>query len=180
MNRTRTTWIAALMFSLWGSAVQAVTVNAFMEEASQQCVFQTESAKVALQKSQMPEIRDFANQMISENAQLQDKLKALGQRLRMDVPTGLSLPGKAKRMRLESRDDSFDRIYIDGQAETLEQKVFLFKKEAMSSENPELKKFAADELPEVLKQEQTARNLQEKLKPSAGKLLPPQGEKNSR
>ena len=40
-------------------------------------------------------------------------------------------------------------------------------------ENPELKKFAADELAEVLRQEQTARSLPEKLKPSAGKFSPP-------
>jgi putative membrane protein len=165
-------WSVALVLGLCGSVAYAVTVNAFLEEAAQQSVFQTEGAKVALKKSQMPEVKDFANQMISKNAELYGKLKALGQQLNMNVPDEASLAGKAKQMRLESRDESFDRIYIDSQAETLEQKVFLFKKEAMSSEKPELKTFAEDALPDILKQEQTVKSLQNKLKPSAGKLTP--------
>ena len=69
-------------------------------------------------------IKYFAHRTISNNAQLQDKLKALGDRLRMDLHTELSLPGEAKQMRLKSQDDSFDRNYVDGEAGTLEQKVF--------------------------------------------------------
>ena len=179
MSLGRAKWLAALMFSLLGAMAQAVTINAFVEEASQQIAFQTESARVALEKSQTPEIRDFANKTITQNTQLYERLKDLGNRLRMDVPTEGSLSGKAKLMRLESRDDSFDRIYVASQAETLEQRVFLFKKEAMSSENRELKKFANDELPELLKQEQTVKALQEKLKTSAGKLSPPNNLKNN-
>lgn len=68
-------------------------------------------------------------------------------------------------MRLESREDSFDRIYIDSQMQALEQQVFLFKKEAMSSEKPELKWFAESALPDILKQERTVKSLQDKLKP---------------
>ena len=91
----------------------------------------------------------------------------------MDVPAEPSAAGKAKQLRLESRDESFDRTYIDSQAETLEQKVMLFKKEAMSSENPQLKAFAESALSGIEKQAQTAKALQEKLKPSAGKLIAP-------
>lgn len=46
----------------------------------------------------------------------------------------------------------------------------LFKKEAMSSENPQLKAFASAELPGIEKQAQKAKDLQEQLKPSAGAL----------
>lgn len=172
MIPNRAKWIAGVVLSLFGSMAYAVTVNAFLEEAAQQSVFQTEGAKVALQKSRMPQVQDFAQQMINRNAQFYGKLKALGEQLHMNVPTEASLAGKAKQMRLESRDESFDRIYIDSQAEALEQQVFLFKKEAMSSERPELKKFAADALPDILKQERIAKSLQDKLKPSAGKLTP--------
>ncbi|WP_312996262.1 hypothetical protein [Pseudomonas sp.] len=46
----------------------------------------------------------------------------------------------------------------------------LFKKEAMSSQNPQLKAFAEAALRGIEKQAKTARDLQEKLKPSAGAL----------
>ncbi|WP_408600452.1 DUF4142 domain-containing protein [Pseudomonas sp. PLMAX] len=172
MNSKRVKWIVAFGLSLCGAMANAITVNAFLEEAAQQSVFQILGANVALEKSQMPEVKSFAHQMIDKNEELYKKLKALGEQLHMEVPAEASLAGKAKQMRLESRDNSFDRIYIDSQAETLEQKVFLFKKEAISSERPELKKFAEDELPSILKQEQAAKRLQDQLKPSAGKLTP--------
>lgn len=69
-------------------------------------------------------IKDFAHRTISNKAQLQDKLKALCDRLRMDLHTELSLLGEAKQMRLKSQDGSFDRNHVDGEAGTLEQKVF--------------------------------------------------------
>jgi putative membrane protein len=166
-------WIIVLLFSALGSSFSyAVTLNAFVEEAAQQSLFQTDSAKIAMQKSQMAEVKDFASQMTSKNTELYSKIKALGTQLQMDVPVEPSVAGKAKIMRLESRDESFDRIYIDSQAEALEQKVYLFKKEAMSSENPQLKAFAKAALADILKQEQAAKALQNRLKPSAGALIP--------
>jgi putative membrane protein len=172
MIPNRAKWIAGLGLSLFRSVAYAVTLNAFMEEAAQQSVCQTESAKVALQKSQSQEVKDFAHQIIASKALLYGKLKTLGEQLHMNVPTEASLTGKAKQMRLESREDSFDRIYIDSQVRALEQQVFLFKKEAMSSEKPELKWFAESALPDILKQERTVKSLQDKLKPSAGRLRP--------
>lgn len=48
MNSNRVKWIVALGLCLCGAIANAVTVNAFLEEAAQQTVFQTEGAKVAL------------------------------------------------------------------------------------------------------------------------------------
>lgn len=108
--------------------------------------------------------------MIADHERFDKQIRQLGQSQQMAVPTESSVASKAKQLRLESRDDSFDRIYIDSQAETLEQKLMLFKKEAMSSQNPQLKAFAQSALPDIEKQAKTARDLQEKLKPSAGAL----------
>ena len=77
MNSNRVKWIVALGLSLCGAMANAVTVNAFLEEAAQQTVFQTEGAKVALEKSQMPEVKSFAHQMIDKNAQLMTVADAL-------------------------------------------------------------------------------------------------------
>lgn len=166
--------LAALVLSLQTFALcYAVTLNDFVEEAAQQSLFQNNASRIALENSALPEVRDFAKQQIADHERFYKQLQQLGQTLKMDVPAEPSVAGKAKQMRLESRDESFDRTYIDSQAETLEQKVMLFKKEAMSSENPQLKAFAQSALPGIEKQAQTAKALQEKLKPSAGKLTAP-------
>jgi predicted outer membrane protein len=44
---------------LFGSVAPAVTLTAFLEEVARQSAFQTESAKVALQKSKSPEVKDL-------------------------------------------------------------------------------------------------------------------------
>ncbi|VEF11933.1 lipoprotein [Pseudomonas fluorescens] len=172
MNSWKVKWLIALALNVQILSSYAVTLNAFVEDAVQQSIFQTESAKVALTKSSSSEVKDFANNMVSENSHLYLELQKLAQQLHMDVPTEPSLASKAKLMRLEYRDESFDRIYIDGQVETLEQRMTLFKKEATSSENSDLKAFAKEALPGILKQVGLAKNIQTKLKPSAGALTP--------
>ncbi|MBC3271235.1 DUF4142 domain-containing protein [Pseudomonas sp. SWRI81] len=171
MKTLATTCLAALLLSLQTVTLcYAVTLNAFVEEAAEQSLFQNDSARIALEKSALPDVRDFARQMIADHDRVYPQLQKLGQALRMDVPAQPSVASKAKRLRLESRDESFDRVYIDSQAQTLERKLMLFKKEAMSSENPQLKAFASTELPGIEKQAQKAKDLQEQLKPSAGAL----------
>lgn len=168
--------LAAICLALLAVIVQpshADTIDAFIEEAAQQSLFQHNSSRIALEKATLPEVKAFARQMIAEHERFDKQIRQLGQSQHMAVPTEPSMASKAKQLRLESRDDAFDRIYIDSQAETLEQKLMLFKKEAMSSQSPQLKAFAQSALPGIEKQARTARDLQEKLKPSAGALTPP-------
>jgi putative membrane protein len=165
--------LAAICLAILALSVQpgqADTLDAFVEEAAQQSLFQNNSAQIALEKGTLPEVKEFARQMIADHERFDKQLRQLGQSQHMAVPTEPSVASKAKQLRLESRDDSFDRIYIDSQAETLEQRLMLFKKEAMSSQNPQLKAFAQSALPSIEKQAKTASDLQEKLKPSAGAL----------
>lgn len=165
--------LAAICLAVLAMSVQpghADTIDAFIEEAAQQSLFQHNSSRIALEKATLPEVKAFARQMIADHERFDKQIRQLGQRQQMAVPTEPSVASKAKQLRLESRDDAFDRIYIDSQAETLEQKLMLFKKEALSSQNPQLKAFAQSALPDIEKQAKTARDLQEKLKPSAGAL----------
>jgi len=155
------------------NACYAVTLNAFIEQATQECLFQKQSTEVALTKNPSPQVQAFAKQATADHQKLFPRLKQLGEKLRMDVPTELSVADKARLLRLESRDDSFDRIYIESQTESLQRQVMLFKKETMQSENPELKAFAQSELVDLEKQAEKAQVLREKLKPSAGALTAP-------
>ncbi|GEM_PF-2183507 len=98
----------------------ADTIDAFVEEAAQQSLFQNSSSRVALEKSALPEVREFAKQMIADHERFDKQIRQLGQSQNMAVPAEPSVASKAKQLRLESRDESFDRIYIDSQAETLE------------------------------------------------------------
>ncbi|MBV4484056.1 DUF4142 domain-containing protein [Pseudomonas sp. SWRI153] len=169
--------LAAICLAILALGTQpgnAETIDAFIEEAAQQSLFQNNSARIALEKSALPEVRDFAKQMIADHERFDKQLRQLAQSQRMAVPGEPSTASKARQLRLESRDESFDRIYIDSQAETLEQRLMLFKKEAMSSQNPQLKAFAQSDLPGIEKQAKKARDLQEKLKPSAGALTAPE------
>lgn len=172
MNSLPKRCLLALCLSIQSvsSISYAVTLDAFVEEAAQHCIFQNESAKIALGKSQQVDVKAFANQALSQSATLYSRLEAVAKQERMAVPTEPSLVGKAKRIHLQSEDAAFDRHYMDDQVQILKKQVFLFKKEAMSSQNTQLKTFAEGALPDLLKQQESAQRLQAKLKPSAGAL----------
>lgn len=155
------------------AASHAVTLNAFVEAAAQQNIAEMQNARIALDKSHDEQVKALAQQMLDEHAKDLAALKALAKKLKMDVPTEASLLAKANTLRLESRDESFERIYLDNLANGLEQRLALFKKEANSSENPELKGFAQQALPHISAQLEKARRQHARFKASAKQLSPP-------
>lgn len=76
------------------------------------------------------------------------------------MPDEASLTEKAKKMILEMRDESFDKAYANNQVKAHEDTVALFKKEAASSDNAELKAFAQQTLPTLEHHLDMAKKLQ--------------------
>ncbi|WP_313430611.1 DUF4142 domain-containing protein, partial [Pseudomonas sp.] len=67
---------------------------------------------------------------------------------------------KVKQMILEWCDESFDKCYVNNQVDAHEKAVELFKKEAASSDKPELKAFASETLPKLEHHLEQAKALQ--------------------
>jgi putative membrane protein len=150
-----------LTFSALASAV-AATSNSFVDDAAQGGINEVESAKLALEKSTSTDVREFATHMQEDHSKANTELMALAKKLDLEVPDEASLVAKAKTLLLEMRDESFDKAYANNQVVAHEKTVELFKKEAESSDKPELKAFAQKTLPTLEHHLEMAKQLKAK------------------
>ncbi|MFL1493630.1 DUF4142 domain-containing protein [Pseudomonas antarctica] len=125
----------------------AATSNSFVDAAAQGGITEVEAGKLALETSTAADIKTFAQHMVTDHTNANEELAALAKKLDIDVPDDAALTDKAKKAILEMRDESFDKAYANNQVAAHEKTVELFKKEAASSDNPELKAFASKTLP---------------------------------
>ncbi|EIK94123.1 hypothetical protein PMM47T1_23732 [Pseudomonas sp. M47T1] len=140
----------------------AATSNDFVDAAASGGITEVEAGKLALEKSTSADVKTFANQMIKDHGAANDKLTALATKLDIEVPDSATLTQQAKQKVLEMRDESFDKAYAANQVKAHEDTVALFKKEAASSDKPELKAFAEKTLPTLEEHLKMAKALQAK------------------
>lgn len=144
------------------SVAFAATSNDFVDNAAQSGITEFEAGKLALQKSSSADIKTFAQHMVDDHTKANQQLMALAKKHDLEVPDDAALMDKAKKAILEMRDESFDKAYANNQVNAHEEAVELFKKEASSSDNAELKAFATEKLPTLEKHLQMAKELQSK------------------
>ncbi|WP_455884338.1 DUF4142 domain-containing protein [Pseudomonas spelaei] len=144
------------------STAMAATSNDFVENAAQGGITEVEAGKLALEKSTSADVKTFAQHMVTDHTKANQQLMALAKKLDIEVPDDAALTDKAKKAILEMRDESFDKAYANNQVAAHEKTVELFKKEAASSDNAELKGFASETLPTLEKHLQMAKELQSK------------------
>ncbi|MGY4489796.1 DUF4142 domain-containing protein [Pseudomonas sp. TE3610] len=155
----------ALALALAGalsSPAFAETSNDFVDNAAAGGITEVEAGKLALEKSSSADVKTFANHMIKDHGAANEQLTALAHKLDIKVPDDGTLMQQAKQKILELRDDSFDKSYANNQVKAHEDTVALFKKEAASSDNAELKAFAQKTLPTLEAHLKMAKELQAK------------------
>jgi len=144
------------------STAMAATSNDFVESAAQGGITEVEAGKLALEKSSSADVKTFAQHMITDHTKANQELMTLAKKLDIEVPDDAALTDKAKKAILEMRDESFDKAYANNQVDAHEKTVALFKKEAESSDNAELKAFATKTLPTLEAHLEKAKALQGK------------------
>lgn len=150
---------ALLLAGSIGSAI-AASNNDFVDAAAQGGINEIESSKLAMEKSSAADVKAFATKMVGDHTKANQELMALAKKLDIEVPDEATLTAKAKKMILEMRDESFDKAYANNQVNAHEETVALFKKEAESSDKPELKAFAQKTLPHLEEHLEMANKLQ--------------------
>lgn len=144
------------------STAMAATSNSFVDDAAQGGITEVEAGKLALEKSSSADVKTFAEHMVTDHTKANQELTALAKKLDIEVPDDAALTDKAKKAILEMRDESFDKAYANNQVAAHEKTVELFQKEAASSDNAELKAFAAKTLPTLEAHLKMAKELQAK------------------
>lgn len=143
---------------------QTNTAADFADRAAQDGMAEVELAKLALDKSNNPSVRQFARQMQQDHEKANAELEAVAKRA--DIPTPEELDSdhqeKIAALKLKSGPD-FDAAYAQEMSAAHALAVALFSKESQAGD-AELSSFAGKKLPVLQEHQQMADKLAASLR----------------
>ena len=118
--------------------------KAFVKKALEGNVAEVEMGKLALQKSNDDQVKQFAQKMVDDHGKMADELKPVAEQMGVKVPDGPS-KGEMKKMdKMKALSgDAFDQAYIKDMVKDHKSDASEFKQEAQSTQNPQLKQLAS-------------------------------------
>jgi putative membrane protein len=134
----------------------AMAPQDFAATAASSNMFEIESSKLAIERSENPDVRAFAQHMIDDHTAAGEKMKAAAKSDGVTVPDALAPGEQTKLDELKSTEGGdFDHAYVTAQAAAHDDAVALFQAFATEGDQSALGAFAAETLP-TLQQHQSA------------------------
>jgi putative membrane protein len=118
----------------------------FASMAASSNMFEIESSRLALDRTQNEDVRSFAQQMIDDHTAAGEKMKQAAQEAGVEVPSDMAEAEQDQFDDLRQADD-FDEDYLDAQVEAHEKAVDLFEGFSENAEDGPLRSFAQETLP---------------------------------
>jgi putative membrane protein len=125
----------------------APTTQDFVTEAAMGGMFEVESSKLAVRKSEGP-VKDFAAQLIVDHTKAGAELSADAKSENLSVPTALDSTNQDKLDKLQKLNGpDFSNQYMDYQVNAHKDADSLFRRYGRAGDNAKLKAFAVTTLP---------------------------------
>jgi putative membrane protein len=137
----------------------------FLLKAAQGGQAEVETSKLAASKATSPEVKSFAAQMVTDHTKANDELKALASSKGVTLPSEPSTRQKAGLKKLEAATGAdFDHKYADSMGVGAHREtVALFKKASTSSQDADVKAWAAQTLPTLERHLKMAEDLKKNV-----------------
>jgi putative membrane protein len=143
---------------------QGAVPEEFVKQAAMDGMAEVQLGKVALEKSQDPKIREFAQRMIDDHSKANDKLTALAQSKNLELPKALDAEHEAKVRAMSSKSGAaFDAAYREHMNADHSEAIALFQG-ASTSKDPQIASLAKQTLPTLEQHKRLAEAL-----PASGK-----------
>jgi putative membrane protein len=135
----------------------------FMIAAAEGGKVEVETSKAALTKSQNPEVKKFAQMMVTDHTKADAELKSLAAKKNVTLPpdAGSRKDDVDALNKTEAAD--FDAAYVDQMVDDHETTVEMFEEQAANGSDPEVKAFAAKTLPTLKSHLEMIKAIQAKL-----------------
>lgn len=125
-------------------------------------MFEVQSSQAALKQGQADQVKQFAQQMITDHTAADNKLKALARDKHVAVPTTLDAKhAKMLEVVKGKQGPQFDKAYGTAQRMAHQEAIALFTKASKDAADKDLKKFAAETLPLLQQHVEKAKSLPE-------------------
>jgi putative membrane protein len=141
----------------------------FIKDAAEGGMAEVELSKIA-EKSQNPEVKRFAEQMVRDHTAANTELTGIVTALGVEMPNRLDIEHQRIRDQLAGmHDGAFDQQYMHVMVNDHDQAVKLFSAEDTAGGNPELKRFAQKTLPTIEQHQKMALDLSHRLAETAAR-----------
>lgn len=127
--------------------LSAENAQSFVDKAAVGGMFEVESSQLALKTSKDPDVKKFADTMVSDHGKANAELEALAKEQRLTVPAKLDKKHEAMLKSLQQAGSGFDAPYIKAQLEGHVTTVKMFERYAENGDNEALQTFAVKTLP---------------------------------
>ncbi|MFD2245199.1 DUF4142 domain-containing protein [Pontibacter ruber] len=125
-----------------------VSNTLFVQQAASSDVFEIQVSTSAANKASTAEVRQYAQQMVSDHTQARIELKSIAAQKNITVPDSMAPEKQALRDRLSSRNGvAFDKEYMDIQVQVHEENVTMFESAAEQVPDADLRAYARSQLP---------------------------------
>ena len=170
MKLTRAFLCAAAGLTLMhGSAIAQTQLaeddQEFLRKAGESGMLEIQASEIAVQRSQHPEVKSYAEMMIKDHTAVDKELKKLAESKGFTLPSQLEGDKQDLLENLRQLEGpSFDDEYVDEVAiDAHEDAVDLFEDAADDAEDADIKAFAAKHLPSLKKHLEMGEQLEEKV-----------------
>ena len=142
----------------------------FVEEAAKGGMAEVELGQLASQRAQSPDVKQFAQRMVTDHGKANDQLKQIASSKNVTLPTDVPAAEKRERDRLAKLSGAqFDREYMSHMTSDHKKDTSLFRSAAKSAKDAEVKQFASTTLPTLEEHLQMAQSIAKSTKSSANK-----------
>ena len=117
--------------------------KAFVRKALEGGMAEVELGKLAAQKGNSDDVKQFGQKMVDDHGKLNDQMQQVAEKMNVKAPTAPSSKDKAKMAKLEALNgDAFDKAYIKEMLKDHKQDKSDFSNEAQRATDPDLKQVA--------------------------------------
>jgi putative membrane protein len=143
------------------SSTAGASDSQFVQKAAQSGLAEVELGRLASQKAESPEVKQFGEQMVTDHMQANQQLKQAASG--MNVPDSIDPEHQALKDKLSGLSGKeFDREYMRSQLKDHQEAVSLFRSQSDNGQG-QLKTFASTTLPKIEEHARMAREIASKL-----------------
>ncbi|WP_339430705.1 MULTISPECIES: DUF4142 domain-containing protein [unclassified Pseudomonas] len=159
-TRIRTfSFVTAL--GLFASNAFAQSPAEFINDASAKGMADIEASRMAHQKTESKEVKDYTIVVINDRTTANQHLAKIAKKLDLPVAPREEMADKAKQLIPQVKDGAtFDQAYAASQVKATEEAIEQIQQQAQTTDVPEIKAFADETLPKLQNHLQMARALQ--------------------
>ncbi len=141
----------------------------FAEKAAISDMFEIQAGKLAQEQAKDAGVKQFGSHMAADHGKTSEAMKALAQQKSMTLPTSLDSEHQQKLDQLRAlKADQFDAAYLRGQIEAHQTAVALFRTQAETGKDADLKRFAEQTLPTLEQHLRQVRDLRPAVASATG------------